>query len=251
MSISVTILAKNASETIAKTLQSLSFFPEVLVADTGSTDRTKEIARQFPNVKVIDIPFQGFGKTHNLASSHATHDWVLSVDSDEVVTPNLAQEILALKLDPAQVYRLNRQNYLNGKWIRCCSGWYPDRIVRLYHRSHTQFNEVAVHESISSDHLHIVPLQGDLLHTPYLSVESFLAKMQLYSTLFAQQNKGKKSSLGKAIGHGLAAFLKNYFLKRGFLGGKEGFIISLYNAHVTYYKYLKLADLFREKQPRE
>jgi glycosyltransferase involved in cell wall biosynthesis len=247
MSISVTVLVKNGAETIEKTLRALHLFSEVIVADTGSTDRTKEIARQFPNVKVVDVPFEGFGKTHNLASSLATHDWILSIDSDEVVEPMLAEEILALKLDQAQVYRLNRQNYFNGKWIRCCSGWYPDRIVRLYHRRHTQFNEVAVHEAISSDHLQIVSLEGNLLHTPYRSIESFLVKMQFYSTLFAEQNKGKKSSLGKAIGHGIGAFLKNYFLKRGFLGGREGFIISLYNAHTTYYKYLKLA----EKQLRE
>jgi len=241
MKISVTILAKNSSETIGPVLESLKDFSEVLLIDTGSSDRTKEIANQFSNVRIIDLPFQGFGNTHNIASQLASNDWILSIDSDEIVTPELSNEILHCQLDPKNVYVLNRQNYFNGKWMKGCSGWYPDPIVRLYHRESTQFNNADVHEKVLSDHLGKVRLKGDLIHTPYLSIESLLAKMQLYSTLFAKQNKSKTSSLGKALLHAFSAFMKNYFFKRGFLGGKEGFIISLYNAHVTYYKYLKLA----------
>ncbi len=240
--ISATILTKNSEETLAASLASLKNFPEVLILDTGSTDRTLKIASSFPNVRIVKETFQGFGNTHNLASNHASYDWILSIDSDEVLSPELSSEILKTALDPRTVYSLDRHNHFQDKHIRCCAGWHPDRIVRLYHRKTTQFTEDHVHEKIIISDLKIIPLRNRLIHTPYRTIEEFLNKMQFYSTLFAEQNSGKKqSSLSKAIGHGLAAFLKSYFLKRGFLGGREGFIISLYNGHTAYYKYLKLA----------
>lgn len=242
--ISVTILTKNSARTLPPTLAALKNFPEVLVLDTGSTDTTLEIAKAFPNVTIHQAPFQGFGPTHNLASSLARYDWILSIDSDEVVSEPLSAEILSLSLNPRHVYSVDRHNYFNGKRIRCCSGWYPDRIIRLYHRNTTHFSSDAVHEKILHDSLDIIPLKGALFHTPYESIDHFIHKMQLYSTLFAEQNKGKKkASLKTALGHALVAFFKNYFLKRGFLGGKEGLIISLHNSLTTYYKYAKLVFL--------
>lgn len=240
--ISVTILSKNSSETIAATLDSCHCFPEVVLFDTGSTDDTLEIAKKYPNVRIFNAQFQGFGTSHNQAAEKASNDWILSIDSDEILSTELIEEIHARSLDKGFVYSLSRSNYFRGKWMKCCSGWYPDRVVRLYHRHKTRFSDDQVHEKVLSQGMGVVPLKGKLLHMPYRSIESFLAKMQMYSTLFAEQNAGKKkSSLGIAIFHAIAAFLKNYFLKRGFLGGKEGFIISVYNAHGTYYKYLKLA----------
>jgi glycosyltransferase involved in cell wall biosynthesis len=243
--ISATILTKNSEATLAGAIASLRGFPEVLIFDTGSTDRTLEIAESFPNVRIVKGAFQGFGKTHNLASSLASHDWILSIDSDEIVSPELSSEILKLVLVPDAVYSLDRHNYFQGKHIKYCAGWHPDRIVRLYHRKMTQFSEDRVHEKIIASGLRVVPLYHRLIHTPYRTIEEFIHKMQFYSTLFAEQNAGKKqSSLGKAIAHGVAAFFKSYLLKRGFLAGREGFIISVYNGHTAYYKYLKLA--FRE-----
>ncbi len=240
--ISVTILTKNSAETLEPTLESLRAFPEVLLFDTGSSDRTFEIGKRYPNVKIVQGSFEGFGPTHNLAAELAKHDWILSIDSDEVLSPELAEEILKAPLDKNSVYLLDRCNYFHGKRMTCCSGWHPDPIIRLYHRGTTAFSNDAVHEKVVARDLTIVPLQGKLLHTPYRSIDDFLAKMQHYSTLFAEQNQGKRSaSLWSAIGHGFAAFVKSYFFKRGILGGKEGFIISLYNAHTAYYKYLKLA----------
>ena len=239
--ISVTILAKNSSKTLGATLDSLQKFPEVLVLDTGSNDATLAIAKKYPNVRIYERKFLGFGKTHNMAASLTRFDWILSIDSDEVLSEALADEILHLTLHPKSVYSLDRHNYFQGKRMKCCSGWYPDWIIRLYHRGSTQFTEDFVHEKIVSASMSIKRLQGALYHTPYLSMDDFIAKMQLYTSLVAEQNRGKPSSLKKAIGHGLAAFFKNYVLKRGFLGGKEGFVISLYNAHTAYYKYLKLS----------
>jgi glycosyltransferase involved in cell wall biosynthesis len=240
--ISVTLLTKNGQETVGKTLDSLRPFSEVVLLDTGSTDATLEVARQYPNVSVRHSPFLGFGPLHNLASSLAAHDWILSIDSDEVVTPELAEEILRTPLSPSCAYSILRQNYFNGKHIRWCGGWHPDRVVRLYHRGRTRFSEDAVHEKVLTNGLQKVPLAAPLLHTPYRRISDFLAKMQHYTTLFAEQGPPRPSSLGKAVLHGWMAFLKSYLFKRGILGGKEGFIISLYNGHTAYYKYLKLAE---------
>lgn len=240
--ITVTILTKNAADTLTATLESCRFFSEVLIFDTGSTDQTLEIAKRYPNVRIVERSFCGFGPAHNEASELSSYDWILSIDSDEIMTPELAEEILSLELVSDQVYSLHRCNYFQGKWIRYCSGWYPDWNVRLFHRKQTHFTNALVHEAVQTEGKQVVFLKGKLLHTPYRSVEQLLMKMQHYSSLFAEQNKEiKQASLKTALFHGVGAFLKNYFLKRGFLGGKEGFIISLYNAQTTYYKYLKLA----------
>ncbi|MFS8563051.1 MAG: glycosyltransferase family 2 protein [Rhabdochlamydiaceae bacterium] len=242
--ISVTILTKNSSATLGDTLLSIRDFPEVVIFDTGSTDGTLEIASQFPNVKVYRKEFKGFGPSHNEASSLATYDWILSLDSDEVLSKELSVEILNLDLKPEYIYRINRENYFNGKQIKCCSGWYPDWIVRLYNRKKTSFSNAAVHEKIEQGPCQVKGLQHPIRHIPYLDIESFLTKMQNYSSLFAIQNKGKKkSSLFRAIFHGLHAFFKSYILKRGFMGGAEGFIISIYNGQTSFYKYLKLKYL--------
>ena len=116
---------------MAATLDSLTCFPEVLIVDTGSTDATLEIAHRYPNVRLVEKPFQGFGKLHNLASQIASHDWILSIDSDEILSPELIEEILLLPLNSSEVYSLNRCNYFQGKWMKCCSGWYPDPVIRL------------------------------------------------------------------------------------------------------------------------
>jgi glycosyltransferase involved in cell wall biosynthesis len=242
--ITATILTKNCQDTLPATLASLQRFHEVLIFDSGSTDATLKIASQYPNVKIIQGVFTGFGPTHNTATSHASHDWILSVDSDEVLTGELAEEIFRLNLDPGHVYQLARKNYFNGKWVRWCGGWHPDPVVRLYNRNTTRFTSDAVHEKVIVGSLRLVPLSSPLLHTPYRSMQDFLSKMQIYSSLFAEQHKGKKrSTMAKAVLHGWVAFLKSYIFKKGFLGGKEGLIISIYNGHTTFYKYLKLMEI--------
>lgn len=246
--ISVTILTKDCSSTLAKTLDSLSLFPEVIVLDTGSSDDTIEIAKSYSNVIVYPSDFKGFGKAHNDATSLASNDWILSVDSDEIVSEELAREILSLELNPHCVYSVPRHNYYNGRLIRWCSGWHPDRIVRLYHRKYTQFNDAVVHEKIISNDMNCIDLSSPLKHTPYRNMNDFLRKMQIYTSLFAEQNRGKKaSSTRKAAFHALYSFFKSYIVKKGFLGGKEGFIISIYISHTAFYKYLKLDECNREE----
>ncbi len=241
--ISVTILTKNSKKYLSEVLDSLKQFPEILIYDTGSADETLEIARKYPNVTVHHGILDGFGQTHNIASSLAKNDWILSVDSDEVVTPELAHEILNLKLDNGSVYSFPRHNEFNGKFIKWC-GWYPDVQTRLYNRTSTKFTDAKVHEAIITKGLKNVELKAPLRHYSYNSLSDFINKMQFYSTLFAQQNAGKKSSsLCKAILHSKWAFFKTYILKRGFMGGYEGYVISRYNAETAYYKYLKLYEV--------
>lgn len=240
--ISVTILTKNSEKHLFDVLKALQCFNEIIILDNGSTDRTLEIAQSFPNTAIFTSPFIGFGPLHNLAAAHAKNDWILSVDSDEIITPELAQKIFSTKLHRENVYSFPRHTYYQGKLIKWC-GWYPDRIVRLFHRKAARFSEDLVHEKIIKDTLQEIRFTSPMIHYSYTSISDFLNKMQSYSELFVKQHRGKRSSsLKKAISHGFFAFFKSYFLKKGFLGGYEGFLISAYNGHTAYYKYLKLYE---------
>jgi glycosyltransferase involved in cell wall biosynthesis len=245
--ISATLLTKNSERFLDEVLKSLKSFDEIVIYDNGSTDRTLEIAKHYSNVTIHQGPFLGFGLSHNKASSLAKNDWIFSIDSDEVVTERLQEILLALKPTPHTVYAFPRENYYNGKWIQWC-GWCPDYQVRLYNRTQTKFTDAHVHEAIITKNMKMQKLDAPLIHYSYNSLEDFLSKMQSYSTLFAEQNKGKKtSSPWKAISHAFFAFFKSYILKRGFLGGYEGFVISSYNAHTAFYKYLKLYEANHKK----
>src|SRR5581483_11061610 len=138
--ISVTVLTKNSEKYLEKVLEKASRFDEIAVLDTGSEDSTFEIIKNFPKVTLYKSPFLGFGPSHNLISSLAKHDWILSLDSDEILTDALIEEILQVKLHPSCVYSFPRKNFYRGKWIKGC-GWYPDRVFRLYNRNETRFTD--------------------------------------------------------------------------------------------------------------
>ena len=239
--ISATLLSKNSERHLRQVLEALAPFDEVLLYDNGSTDKTLSLASAYPNVTLKQGPFLGFGPTHNEASRLARNNWIFSVDTDEIPSPELLQEILSLKLTRGHVYTASRHNVYRGRHIKGC-GWHPDRVPRLYHRLDTRFTDAQVHERIITKNLDVVDLKSPLYHYSYDNISDFLTKMNRYSELFAQDNQGKPSSPCKAILHGAAAFLKSYFLKRGFLDGYPGFIISVYNGHTAFYKYLKLYE---------
>jgi len=245
--ISVIILSKNNQEYISETLNALSRFGEVVLIDTGSYDQTLEIASKFTNVTVYKKKMEGFGTVRNTGAKLAKNDWILAVDADEIVSNGLVDEIFSLNLDKRKVYRIPFKNFYNGKWIKGC-GWYPELHVRLYNKKTTQFSDLKVHEAVLTEGLEIINLKNYINHTSYRSTRDFLKKMQDYSELFALQNIGKKkSSFSKALLHGSFAFFKSYLLKRGFLMGKEGFVISAYNANTSFYKYLKLSEYNKQK----
>jgi len=239
--ISICILTKNAEKTLEATLESVKTFSEVILLDTGSTDSTVSIAQKYPNVKFFETLFTGFGELRNKAASLAENEWIFALDSDEIIPPSLLAEISSLSLNPSFAYTIPRHNFYNNKRIRGC-GWAPDRVSRIYHRKQIQFGLDKVHESL--DTKNFISLTAPILHTPYRSTQEFLAKMQHYSTLFAEQYKHKRrSSFSKAFFHALFAFFRSYFLRRGFLDGTEGLLISIYNANTTFYKYIKLKEI--------
>jgi glycosyltransferase involved in cell wall biosynthesis len=241
--ISVTILTNNSEQHLSSVLKALQGFDEIVVVDTGSSDATIHIAQQFPNVSIHSLPFQGFGPTHNAASALAKHDWVLSIDSDEIVSPPLADEILIkTTLDPNHVYSIPRHNLYRGRHIKGC-GWYPDRVIRLYNRQKTSFSSDLVHEKILTDNLHVKKFAHPLIHQPFSSISAFIKKMDAYSDLYAKQHPDKQISLTKAISHAAYAFIRSYIFKRGFLLGAEGFEISWYNMNCAFYKYAKARAL--------
>jgi len=241
--ISATILTKNGKKHIEEVLSALKNFDEVVLLDNGSTDGTAEIASRFSNVKIYTLEkFEGFGKAHRKMEELAQNDWILSIDSDEVLSSEAKSEIFSIELDENTIYELPFRNYFNGKWIKSC-GWYPDAHPRLYNKKRARFSDSFVHEKVVGENVKTKRLNGHITHYSYDCIEDFLRKMQNYSTLFAEQNRGKKnSSVLKALLHGWFGFFKSYILKRGFTQGYEGFIISYYNAQTAFWKYIKLYE---------
>jgi glycosyltransferase involved in cell wall biosynthesis len=240
--LSITILTKNSQKHLAAVLEALQGFDDVVIADTGSTDHTLKIAQQFPNVTVHSLPFEGFGPTHNAASALAKHDWIFSIDSDEILSPELQHELLNLtNLQNNQVYSVSRKNMYKGRHIKGC-GWDPDRVIRLYNRNKTSFSHDLVHERVLSNDCTIIELAHPLIHLPFDKISDFLRKTEIYSDLYAQQRPTAKASLFKAVGHALFAFIKSYFFQRGWLLGAEGFEISWYNMNCAFYKYAKVRE---------
>ena len=249
VALSATILTKNSAARLAEVLAALAWCDEVVVLDTGSSDATLSIAATFPNVSLhqLNCPFPGFGRVRQQAVELARHDWILSIDSDEVVTPALREEICARELDPGAVYVIPFENYFNGRHITTC-GWAPDRHERLFNRRRTNFCSSHVHERVQTRGLRVVELTGPIRHYSYESMDDFLRKMSGYSKLFAQQNAGRKSSSPmKAVLRGGWAFFKSYCLERGFMQGTEGLVISAYKSQTVFWKYLMLADANRRR----
>ena len=241
--ISVTILTKNSSKYLRECFSSVSEFDEIVVLDNGSSDDTIEIAKSFANVKVYESPFIGFGPLKNLAASYASNDWVFSLDSDEVVSEELKKSILNLELENQKIYEFERLNHYDSQIVTCC-GWSPDKVLRIYNRQVTSYNDAKVHESIMKRNLQVSKIGGKLIHYSFDSIEALLDKLQRYSTLWAEQNKFKKnSSLAKATLRSIFAFFKNFILQKGIIGGKNGFLISVCNALGVFFKYAKLAEL--------
>ena len=244
---SATILTKNSATHLEAVLAALQWCDEVVVLDTGSTDETMAIAQRHPNVQLyrLDGAFPGFGRAHQQAVALARHDWILSVDSDEIVSAELAAEIAALPLDQRIVYAMPFHNYFNGRRITSC-GWHPDRHARLFNRRATNFCGSEVHERVQTADLFVRQLRHPIRHYSYDSMDDFLRKMRAYSQLFAEQHAGRKSSgTGKAVCRSLWAFGKSYLWQRGCLQGGEGLVISAYKAQTVFWKYLLLAEANR------
>lgn len=240
-SLSVTVITKNEAENIEACLRSVRFADQIVVLDSGSTDDTIQIARSMGAEVSLSPDWQGFGIQKNRALALANSDWVLSLDADERVTPELQAEIRATLEAPAfDVYSFPRLSSYCGRYMRH-SGWYPDRVTRLFRRHAAQFSDDLVHEKIMTSSK-VGQLRSPLRHESFRSFEAVLDKANRYSTAGAQilLNRGKSASLGTALGHGLWTFIRTYFLRLGFLDGRMGLVLAISNAEGTYYRYLKL-----------
>ncbi len=243
--ITVTILTKNSAKYLAEVLSSLRSFAEIVILDNGSSDNSLSIAKGFDNVRIIEHDFIGFGPLKNLAAGHALNDWILSIDSDEVLTPGLIEELNNLSLDPSRIYAIPRDNYYNQKLMHCC-GWEGDQVKRLYHRKTCRFSEQQVHESLVATNVRVVLLKNSLSHYSFDCAEELIDKMQHYSTLYARDYEGKKKTTPmRAFARGIFAFFKYYVLQKGFLNGAEGLLIAVSNANGVFYKYMKLYEINR------
>lgn len=243
--ISVYILTRNEEKKIGAALQSVQWADEVLVIDSGSTDRTVEIAVKW-GAKLIDLPFEGFGKLRQRAVSACAHEWIFSLDADERCTPEAAGEIREIVDDPGAVeaYYVPRRNWFMGRWIRY-SGWYPDfRQPQLFRRGALEFSEEdEVHEGYRIKG-RTGYLKNPINQVPFQDLEQVLFKADRYSSLGAKKliRKGRKGGMFSALGHGLWAFFTIFVLKLGFLDGWAGFIIALGNFEGTFYRYAKLTE---------
>ena len=238
--LSVTIITKNEQHNIERCLKSVRWADEIVVVDDGSTDRTPEICRQY-TTKVIHSDWLGFGLLKQLAVNSAIHDWIFSIDSDEEVSELLKNKILNILENPQlNGFRIKRDSFYLGKKIRHC-GWDRDYQLRLFNRKFGNFNDKQVHESVSISGT-VGRIEEPMFHYTYPTVQSHIEKMNRYSELGLEllTKKKKTASIGSSVVRGLAKFFKMYFLQRGFLDGKIGFVLCYNSAFGVYLKYLKL-----------
>lgn len=241
--ISVCIICKNEQDKISQCLESVAWADEIVIVDSGSTDATIEIAKQFTDKIFSYNDWPGFGLQRQRAEQHARNDWVLAIDCDEVISAELRLEIES-SMDNANnndVFFFNRLTNFCGQFIYH-SGWYPDRVARIYNKSEYQYNDNLVHESVSCHGSHKVHLKGVLHHYQYDNFPQYIQKRNGYASLSAEgmQRKGKTCGLLKASGSAMWAFFRHFILKRGFLDGKLGFVIAVVQMQYTFNKYLFL-----------
>jgi glycosyltransferase involved in cell wall biosynthesis len=249
MKISATIVALNEERNIARAIASLRpCVDEVVVADSGSSDRTREIAAEL-GARVVREDWRGYAEQKNFVAGCAAHDWILSIDADEELTPALAAEIVALRVaadrDDVDGWTMPRRARYLGRWIRH-SGWYPDRKIRLYHRARGAWKGDRVHESVEVSGA-VGALQNDLLHFTCDSLNQHLLTIDRYTSLAAQAiaDSGKPVRFRRLVVDPPWTFVRSYFLQRGFLDGMHGFVIAAMAGFYTFLKYAKAREMPR------
>lgn len=248
--LSVTVITLNEAANIEACLASVAWADDILVVDSGSTDDTVERARRAgARVEVREWP--GYAAQKNWAAEQARADWILSIDADERVTPELAREIREVLQAPMVAgYRIPRVTWHLGRWMRT-TDWYPDYQLRLYDRRRARWASKRVHESVQADGP-VGQLSHELQHFAYRDLSHHHATMDRYTTLAAQEmfEHGRSAGLVDLVVHPAAAFLRNYVLRRGCLDGSAGFIISAMNAYYVFLKFAKLRALRVTAEPR-
>jgi glycosyltransferase involved in cell wall biosynthesis len=248
--LSVIVITKNESRDIARCLASVAWADEIIVLDSGSSDDTVAICQRFTSqVFVTDWP--GFGLQKQRALDKARGDWVLSLDADEQVPVALREEIRQAMLSTeVHGFELPRLSSYCGRQMKH-GGWWPDHVLRLFRRDAGRFTDDVVHERVVVAG-RVQRLRNPILHESYVDLDEVLDKVNSYSALGAKKlfEQGKRASLGVAIGKGLWTFFRTYVLRAGFLDGAQGLMLAISNAEASYYKYLKLRDMYRTQKTK-
>jgi glycosyltransferase involved in cell wall biosynthesis len=242
--LSVIIIARNESGRIGRMLDSIHFADEVIVVDGGSTDETASIASERGAQVYAYSDWNGFGLQRNRSLAHATGDWVLALDCDEWISDELREELIrAIRAPSADAYRIPRASFICGRRVRH-SGWWPDYVTRLFRRGTATFSDDIVHERL----LHQGPLgtlKSPLMHETHRTIDEALAKMNRYSSEGALivRERGRRGGVVVGLVRGIWMFVRTYVLRRGFLDGREGIVVSVLNAEATFWRYVKVGYL--------
>lgn len=247
--LSVVIITLNEEKNIGRCLQAVKgLADEIVVVDSLSTDRTKEICLEH-GARFIEQKFLGYQDQKNFAHNLATHDYVLSLDADEVLSETLYEEIKKVKSHFSyDGYDFNRLTNYNGTFIYHC-GWYPDRKVRLVKKNKAKWGGGNIHEGLEVDGT-VHHLNGDLLHYSFDSISSHVLQANKFSTMEARErfNKGQRANVSKLVTRPFVQFFKDYILRKGFLDGHYGFIICFVNSLYVLLKYAKMMDMQLNKK---
>ena len=246
--LAVTVITKNESKHIRTCLESVKWANEIIVLDSGSTDDTVTICREYTD-KVFATDWPGFGMQKNRAIQRAACDWILSIDADESVTEELRREIEEAIEQPGKnvAYQIPRRSSYCGRFMNH-GGWWPDYVVRLFRRGYAGFSEDLVHERLLVQGA-MGRLINPLIHDAFSNLEEVLETTNAYSSAGARllEQRRRTASLTGAVLHGVWSFFHTYIVRAGFLDGKEGFMLAVSNGEGTYYKYLKLMLLDEKK----
>ncbi|GLR08872.1 lipopolysaccharide biosynthesis protein [Mixta theicola] len=241
--LSVVMIVKNEAALLPDCLASVSWADEIILLDSGSQDATLAVAQQYGAKVFHSRQWPGYGRQRQLAQTWASGEMILMIDADERVTPELRaaiEQVLQTPPQPDKVYSLGRLNLFLGRFMRH-SGWYPDRVVRLYPRAYS-YNNHQVHESLETGQAQIVPLAGHLQHLTCRDFCAFQRKQLAYAEAWAQQRhrQGKRCGVFSVFSHTLGAFCKTLLLRAGFLDGSQGWLLAVVNAQYTFNKYAAL-----------
>ncbi len=238
---SVIVITKNEAHNIGECLSSVSFCDDLIVVDAESTDGTAAIATDH-SARVFIRPWEGFSAAKQFGVMQARHPWILWLDADERVMPELAEELKQLiPKDPSEVaFTVARRAYFLGRWIKH-SGWYPGRVARIFRKDRASFNDAAVHEGLQVNG-EVGALNHDLLHFTDPNIYHYFAKFNRYTTLASGEleRKGKLFSVSDLIIRPWWQFVKMYLLRLGFLDGRQGLLLALFSSAYVFTKYAKL-----------
>lgn len=239
------VLTYNGERLLDEALASLSFCSEILIIDSGSTDSTIDIARR-NNARIVHNPWNGAIEQHRFAQMQINTPWVVTIDQDEIISPELRQNILGMLKNPAPEldgYYCSRRSWYLDRFIMH-SGWYPDKLFRIFKHGKITIGGIRPHEELRPAGK-AGELDGDIIHYPYENFFQHMDKINEYTQDAAADlyTRGKRGSLCSAIGHGIGKFIKQYILKAGFMDGRAGFIVAIHGFFYTFQKYIRLLEL--------